>query len=127
MGPMLFHLTDREAWKAALSAGEVVPASLAAEGFAHCSTAEQLAGVVGRFYAGRDDLLVLAVRPDGLDVRWEAPVHPDGRPVTAGEVLERFPHVYGPIPLASVAGHAPLPLGGDVAAVCTALAANAGP
>lgn len=67
-------------------------------GFIHCSgSADQLTGVVARFYADvTEPLLVLTLDRDalarrGYDVRLEPPVA--GTPVE--EATELFPHVYG--------------------------------
>jgi len=70
------------------------PVGLAAEGFIHLCTRDQLPGVVERYYRGRDDLVLLTVRTDRLDARlvWED---------TTGSG-ERFPHLYGPLALAAV-------------------------
>jgi len=69
-------------------------ASLDTEGFVHCCDADQLAGVVERYYAGIDDLVLLEIDPDSLDV-------PLRRENTAGGE-EAFPHVHGGIPLAAI-------------------------
>ena len=45
------------------------PVGLAAEGFIHLCTRDQLPGVVERYYRGRDDLVLLTVRTDRLDAR----------------------------------------------------------
>lgn len=101
---LLRHVTTGDDWLAAQERGAVSPPSLGTEGFVHCSTAEQVDGVIERFYADVADLLVLTVDPALLDaeLRWEAPAHPDGSPVSSDEAVVRFPHVYGPIPVAAV-------------------------
>ena len=95
---MIYHLLGAGEWEAARAGGAVRPPSLEAEGFVHCSTAEQVRGVVARFYTMREDLVVLEVDPHrlGAELRWEPPAHehPD-----AGE---RFPHLYGPLPVDAV-------------------------
>ncbi len=102
----LFHLTDLTAWAAAQAAGELRPPSLTTEGFVHCSTAVQIEQVANRFHAGRRDLILLTIDPARLPEPpvWEGPVDPrTGRPETAGPAAgQRFPHVYGPIPLGAV-------------------------
>lgn len=101
---LIFHIATDPEWSVARKGALIAPESLEREGFVHCSTAAQLDGVLARFYAGRDDVRVLAIDPGLLDaeLRWEAPAHPDGSPNTDAEDHERFPHVYGPIPLAAV-------------------------
>lgn len=83
----IFHLAEPDAWEAAAASGVYVAESLAVEGFIHCSTAEQVSHTFARYYADRNDLVLLEVDPDGLGVRWEA---------TSGE---SFPHVYEAIPV----------------------------
>jgi uncharacterized protein (DUF952 family) len=88
----LFHLVGRDEWALAAAAATYAPASLALEGFIHFSTAEQLAGSAARFFAGRGDLVVVAVDPERL----AAPLRFD--PVGG----EAFPHLYGPLNLEAV-------------------------
>ncbi|MGE3542001.1 MAG: DUF952 domain-containing protein [Candidatus Tectimicrobiota bacterium] len=91
---MIYRITERATWDAAQEAGRFASADLAAEGFIHCCTVQQLSGVAERYYQGQRDLMVLEIDETRLTVpvRWE-----DLR--QAGEL---FPHVYGPIPLAAV-------------------------
>ncbi|MCU0335554.1 MAG: DUF952 domain-containing protein [Chitinophagaceae bacterium] len=66
------------------------------EGFIHCSDAHQVAGVLQRFYAGQTGLLKLQIDP----ARLESELKYEG----ASDVNEKFPHVFGPIPVAAVIG-----------------------
>jgi uncharacterized protein (DUF952 family) len=94
------HVARVDAWRAAREHGEYqVPAG--PDGFIHGCYAEQLVGVLERFYAGvpRSELVLLEVEPAGLPVRVEAASDGEGD----------FPHVYGPIPVASVVGTLPVP------------------
>lgn len=95
-GPVtpLLHLATTSEWRAHLSARTIAPS--VAE-FVHLSTAEQVALPAGRLFAGRPDLLLLAIDPDRVDVpvRWEA-----GLPTDPPEM--RFPHAYGAIPTSAV-------------------------
>ncbi len=81
-------------WTAFQSAGmfEGAPVDLA-DGFIHLSTDDQLAETLSRHFAGQQDLVIaqidLAMLGDA--VRWE--------PSRGGAL---FPHVYAPLPLASV-------------------------
>src|SRR3546814_16846887 len=95
----LFHRTTAEAWAGAQSAGEVAPASLADEGFVHCSTGDQLTGTIERHFPGATDLVVLRLRRDLLDpeLRWEESGH------------GTYPHLYRPITPAAVAEATPWP------------------
>lgn len=91
----LFHITTRTAWNLAQGLGQYSAASLASEGFIHCSTAAQVVGVAERFYAGQRGLLLLVIDPARLEaeVKYEAGTDkPD----------ESFPHIYGTLNLDAV-------------------------
>ncbi|MFT4631691.1 MAG: hypothetical protein ACI8PP_002109 [Candidatus Pseudothioglobus sp.] len=78
---------------AAASEIDYVPRSFATEGFIHCCWPIQLAGVVERYYQGRDDLVLLTL---DLGAFIKTLVEEDSG---NGEL---FPHVYGHIPLSAV-------------------------
>lgn len=83
----IYHIVPADQWDN--SATEPYrAASLATEGFIHCSYRDQLARVANRFYADRTELLVLGLQVEALS----SPV----RDEDAGNG-ECFPHVYGPI------------------------------
>lgn len=110
-GLRVLHLISTGDWAAAQPLGVIAPASLASEGFVHCSTELQLPGVVERYYSGRTDMLALTIDPNalgGAELRWEAPAHPDGSPNTEAEESQRYPHVYGPIPVPAVVDQQPI-------------------
>lgn len=88
---MLFHIAEPQDWADAQASGQYRPESLRREGFVHCSSSVQVLATATRYYRGRTGLVLIEVDEAGLDVRWELS--------TGGE---RFPHVYGPIPVASV-------------------------
>ena len=88
-----------------MAGGSYEPASLAGEGFVHCTAGDELMlDVANRFYAGADDVVAVSLETDRLtsEVRWEAPAHPDG--ARAGADEPRFPHVYGPLDRDAVVG-----------------------
>lgn len=105
----LFHLALAEDWERAEATGaytgSTIGRSLGDEGFIHCSFASQVRAVGDRYYRGRDDVTLLVIDPAllGCEVRVEA----------VGGTTERYPHVYGPVPLAAVVSSAPLPLEAD--------------
>ena len=51
----LLHIAEPDVWAAALGAGEYRAASLATEGFIHCSSPSQVLTTAARYYAGRTD------------------------------------------------------------------------
>jgi len=71
------------------------------DGYIHFSTAEQVVDTAARHFAGVDGLMLLAVDADtlGSTLRWE--------PSRGGAL---FPHLYGPLPVASVLWVRALPL-----------------
>lgn len=93
MSQIVYHLIGATEWAEAEAAGEYRPPSLGAEGFIHFSSAEQVPGTSMRYYRDVPALLVLAVATEMLtaELRWED---------LAG--TGTFPHLYGPLPLASV-------------------------
>ncbi|MGF1666642.1 MAG: DUF952 domain-containing protein [Acidimicrobiia bacterium] len=90
----VFHIATVADW-AARSRDSYVPAGYEAEGFVHCSAADQVPGTANRLFAGRHDLILLAIDEGALasPLVWEDS-HGSGT---------EFPHVYGPIDLAAVA------------------------
>lgn len=89
----IFHTAFREHWAVALRTGAYTWSTrgrtLDDEGFLHASRADQVDGVLERYYADVDpsDLLLLVIETDLLDVPWR--VDPVGD--------DEYPHVYGPL------------------------------
>ncbi len=98
-GDPILHLALPDDWAAAFGDGVYTMSTrgrtLAEEGFIHCSRPDQVEGVANRFYADVDQLVLLAIDTElvGAEIRDEPPA--PGSP-------ERFPHLYGPLPLAAV-------------------------
>jgi len=101
MGTIL-HICERINWENALKTGSYQPVSLQSEGFIHCSTPSQVLQVANSFYADRQDLLLLWIQLDDVqaEVRWEKPVSPASQGFI--DMLESFPHIYGPLNLDAV-------------------------
>jgi uncharacterized protein (DUF952 family) len=97
---LIYHLTPGTHWDSARDRGSYTTASLAAKGFIHCSSAEQVLQVANAFYQDLEDPVVLCIDAGRLEspLRWEAPE--GGDPFAA----ETFPHVYGAINLDAVVG-----------------------
>ena len=97
----LLHLITAADWEAARARG-----TLAGDPFVHLSTPEQVQLPADRLFAGRTDLLLLAVDPTGLDVRFEP-----GMPYDPPDM--RFPHAYGTVPVSAVVAVVPYRPGPD--------------
>lgn len=74
------------------------------DGYVHLSGRGQVARTASKFFAGRTDLVLLAINPDrlGSALRWEA-----------SESGTLYPHLYAPLPLDAVVTATPLLLGAD--------------
>jgi len=98
----IFKLCRASEWAEAERSGTFLgsPVDLR-DGYIHFSTAEQVADTAARHFAGVDGLTLLAVDADilGSALRWE--------PSRGGAL---FPHLYGPLPVASVLWVRALPL-----------------
>jgi uncharacterized protein (DUF952 family) len=83
----IYHLVTPDLWLQNASQ-PYRAASLATEGFIHCSNREQVEWAANRFYSAAPQLLLLGINVSSLS----SPV----RDEDAGNG-ERFPHIYGPI------------------------------
>lgn len=90
----VYHFAAPQDWARAQATGEYAPPGLAREGFVHCATQAQLAGVIERHQRGRGALVLIALDAvalgDSLRYDWSE---------RSGD---HFPHVYGPIALSAV-------------------------
>ena len=102
---LVFKIVATDAWRAAQAEGVFAGAAVDRDdGYIHFSTAAQVAETAAKWFAGRDDLTLVAVDSDalGATLRWE---------VSRGGAL--FPHLYGPLPMRAVVWSRPLPLASD--------------
>jgi len=105
LNPTIYKICDVALWGEAERAGVFTGAPVDhADGFIHFSTAAQVAETAARHFAGRDDLLLIAVDAVALGspLRYE--------PSRGGQL---FPHLYASLPLAAVRWVRPLPVGAD--------------
>ena len=84
---MIYHIVLPDAW-AAFECDLYEASSLETEGFIHCSFAEQLDVVIGRYYTAADTVVVLEIESERLMSRMIR------EPSTNREI---YPHIYGPI------------------------------
>jgi uncharacterized protein (DUF952 family) len=102
---MIYKICDAAAWRAAEGVGEFTGAPVdLADGFIHFSAGDQVEETAAKHFAGRRDLVLVAVAADavGPALKWE--------PSRGGAL---FPHLYGKLPLRAVRWTRPLRLGPD--------------
>lgn len=106
--PHLLHLAVAAEWERARATGtyerSTIDTSLEDEGFIHCSFPHQVQATADRYYRGRDDIVLLRVDTTRVDSEVVVEEASSG---------ERFPHVYGPIPVAAVVSAERVPMGAD--------------
>lgn len=90
----IYHIIHQKDWDSATEAGVYTPPSLAAEGFIHCSTEEQVLATANRRFAGQKDLLLLFINPEKVraNIIFE----------DLSSLGEKHPHIYGKLPLSAV-------------------------
>jgi uncharacterized protein (DUF952 family) len=101
----IYKICDSTLWREAERAGAFTGAPVDhADGFIHFSCHQQVAETAARHFAGRGDLLLVAVDATvlGPALRYE--------PSRGGAL---FPHLYGSLPFSAVRWVKPLPLGAD--------------
>jgi uncharacterized protein (DUF952 family) len=93
-GEFIYHVTTQAQWDLARKKGFYEADTLAKEGFMHCSTENQVAGVLERYYKGQTGLVKLTIQKDKVE-----------RPLVfelAGSINEVFPHIHGTLNLDAV-------------------------
>ncbi len=91
---VIYHLTTLQEWEDAQDKGIYEPPSFQREGFIHCSTEEQLEGVIKKHFKQHENLVKLVIDPLRLtsSLRYDK---------DKGQQQE-FPHIYGPLNLEAV-------------------------
>ena len=90
----IYHIVLPEVW-AAFDGDLYEAESLGIEGFIHCSFAEQLDGVLQRYYSGSESVVLLEIDSDKLTSKLV------NEPSTNNEI---YPHIYGPINRDAIVG-----------------------
>lgn len=85
---LIYHIVLPEVWSEFGSEKLYAAESLHTEGFIHCSFAEQLDGVIARYYSDAGSIFVLTIDTEMLASRLVI------EPSTNDEL---YPHIYGPI------------------------------
>lgn len=90
---MIYHVVTENNWQKALQTagpggqGFYEAESLAAEGFIHASKADQVQGVLTRYYKAQTNLILLHID----ETKLTAPLKME----LAASINEEFPHIYG--------------------------------
>lgn len=84
----IYHIVTPEIWEKFKNENEYEAESLTTEGFIHCSFAEQLEGVLQRYYKDAEKVLILTIEPEKLTSKLV------NEPSTNNEI---YPHIYGKI------------------------------
>jgi uncharacterized protein (DUF952 family) len=85
---LIYHITTPELWEKQQNQDFYEAESLKIEGFIHCSTKEQVAGVLERYFKGVSEILLLHLAVEKLTATLKYEV------ATASEL---FPHIFGTI------------------------------
>ena len=88
--PTIYKILAAAEWAAATAAGAFKGAAIdLSDGYIHFSAADQVAETARKWFQGRDDLVLVAVRAEdlGAALKWE--VSRGGAP---------FPHLYAELP-----------------------------
>ena len=98
---LIYKIFRADEWAHLQAAGETDGAPIdVADGYIHFSTAETVAETAGKYFAGVDGLMLIAVETEGLEpLKWE--------PARAGVL---FPHLYRKMTMADVVWARSLPL-----------------
>ena len=91
---MIYHVVTEANWQKALQQGFYEAESLAKEGFIHTSKAEQVAGVLERYYKNKSNLLLLHID----ETKLTAPLKYELAP----SINEEFPHIFGRLNVGAV-------------------------
>ena len=91
---MIYHVVTTNNWQNAVTQGFYEAESLALEGFIHTSKAEQVQGVLQRYYKDKTDLLLLHIDEAKLTSALKFELAPS--------INEEFPHIYGPLNIDAV-------------------------
>lgn len=102
---LVYKILGEAEWQLAVRTGQYTgSADDARDGYIHLSAADQVAATAAKYFAGRTDLVLVAIDSARLGdrLKWE--------PARGGAL---FPHLYGPLDPAAAVAVRPMPLGPD--------------
>jgi uncharacterized protein (DUF952 family) len=101
----VYKIVAADLWQAAADSGVFTGAGIdLTDGFIHLSTAAQARRTAQLYFAGQEDLVLVAANAANLGDALKYEPSRDG---------DLFPHLYGPLPLTAVLWVRPLPLDAD--------------
>jgi len=101
----VYKIVAADLWRAAEDSGVFAGAGPdLTDGFIHLSTAAQARRTAGLYFAGQDNLVLVAAVGASLGEALKYEPSRDG---------DQFPHLYGSLPRTAVLSVRPLPLGAD--------------
>ena len=101
----VYKIVAADLWQAAEDSGVFAGAGIDLnDGFIHLSTGPQARRTAQLYFAGQDDLVLVAADGASLGEALKYEPSRDG---------DLFPHLYGSLPLTAVLSVRPLPLGAD--------------
>ena len=101
----VYKIVAADLWQAAEDSGVFTGAGIDLnDGFIHLSTGAQARRTAQLYFAGQDNLVLVAVDGASLGEALKYEPSRDG---------DLFPHLYGSLPLTTVLSVRPLPLGAD--------------
>lgn len=102
---VIYKVVGFEEWDEALEVGEFSGAEIdLQDGYIHFSTAEQTRETVAKHFAGRNDLMLIAVATEPMARHYKMEVSRGGA---------KFPHLYAKLPVAHAEWWQELPLSAD--------------
>lgn len=105
MSQIVYKLVTKDLWASAEKVGVFKGAPIdIADGFMHFSTSKQARETAQKYFAGREDVLLVEVSMSILSDHWQWDLSRGG---------DLFPHLYVDLPLDQVNWVKPLPLGLD--------------
>jgi len=93
---IIYHIVLPEVWEKFKNEKFYEAESLQAEGFIHCSFAEQIETVLNRYYKDTEKVLLLEIETEKLTSELI------NEPSTGGEI---YPHIYGKINAGAIVGN----------------------
>ncbi|HZX82356.1 MAG TPA: DUF952 domain-containing protein [Reyranella sp.] len=101
----VYKIVAADLWQAAEDSGVFSGAGIDLnDGFIHLSTGAQARRTASLYFAGQDNLVLVAADASSLGDALKYEPSRDG---------DLFPHLYGPLPLTAVLSARPLPLDAD--------------